>query len=246
MNAKNNNNNNVNHNLLINGKFTSDSKIVANSFNRYFTSVAQKVVEKLKPSIKDSNMNSIFLQPVSPPEVNNITANLDESKSNYSYNVPTKLIKLVRYTFSEPFSTRANSSFSEGNFLDKVKFAKVTPTNKKKSKLECENYHPISILPIFSKIIEKLTNSRLVSFLGRNYIIYRHQYGFQENKSTSLAILELQSQLINNIEKGLFSCCIFLDFSKAFDTVNHDILLKKLEHYDISGMALSWFKSYLN
>ena len=226
--------------------------MVANSFNQYFTSVAQKLVEKMEPATKDfkdflvnSNLNSIFLDPVTPEEVNDIIANLDESKSNDSYNVPIRLIKLARYTISEPFSTIANSSFLEGVFPDKLKFAKVTPIYKSKSKLECGNYRPISILPIFSKILEKLMNSRLVKFLGINDIIYKHQYGFQENKSTSLAILELQSQLINNIEKGLFSCCIFLDFSKAFDTVNHNILLKKLEHYGIRGLALSWFKSYL-
>ena len=163
---------------------------------------------------------------MTPQEVNDIIANLDESKSNDSYNVPTRLIKLARHTISEPFFTIANSSFLEGVFPDKLKFAKVTPIHKNKSKLECGNYRPILILPIFSKILEKLMNSRLIKFLGINDIIYKHQYGFQENKSTSLAILELQSQLINNIEKGLFSCCIFLDFSKAFGTVNHTILLK--------------------
>ena len=91
--------------MLINGKFTSDSKIVANSFNQYFISVAQKLVEKMKPSKNDfkvflpiSNLNSIFLDPVTPEEVNDIIANLDESKSNDSYNVPTRLIKLAHYT----------------------------------------------------------------------------------------------------------------------------------------------------
>ena len=122
----------------------------------------------------------------------------------------------------------------------KILFDLITLIHKSKSNLERGNYRPISILPIFSKILEKLMKSRLVSFLGINDIIYKHQYGFQENMSTSLAILELQSQLINNIEKGLFSCCIFLYFSKAFDTVNHEILLKKLEHYGIRGTALSW------
>ena len=111
----------------------------------------------------------------------------------------------------------------EGVFPDKLKFAKVTLIHKSKSKLECGNYRPISIFPIFSKILEKLMNCRLVKFLGINGIIYKHQYGFQESKSTSLGGLELQSQLINNIEKGLFSCCIFLDFSKAFGTINHNM-----------------------
>ncbi len=146
--------------------------------------------------LTNSNLNSIFLDPVTPEEINDIIANLDENKSNDSYNVPTRLIKLVRYTVSEPFSIIANSSFSEGYFPDKLKFAKVTPIHKSKSKLECGNYPPISILPIFSKILEKLMNSRLVKYLGINDILYKHQYGFQENKSTSLAVLELQSQLI--------------------------------------------------
>ncbi|MCP4484704.1 MAG: reverse transcriptase family protein, partial [Flavobacteriaceae bacterium] len=128
----------------------------------------------------------------------------------------------------------------------KLKFAKVTPIHKGKSKLEIGNYRPISILPIFSKILEKLMNARMTKFLNKNKIIFKHQYGFQENKCTSSAILDLQSQLINNIEKKLFSCCVFLDFSKAFDTVNHEILLQKLEHYGFRGIAYSWFKSYLH
>ena len=130
-------------------------------------------------------------------------------------------------TISKLFAHIANSSFSLGVFPEKLKFAKITPIHKGKSKLELGNYRPISLLPIFSKILDKLMNARMVKFLNHNKTIFEHQYGFQENKSTSLAILDLQSQLINNIENKLFSCSIFLDFSKAFDTVDHSILLKK-------------------
>ena len=89
-------------------------------------------------------------------------------------------------------------------------------------------------------------NHRLVKFLNKHNIIFEHQYGFQINKSTASAILELQSQLINNIENNLTSCCIFFEMSTAFDTVNHNILLDKLKHYGIRGVGRTWFKSYLD
>ena len=187
--------------LSINGKTTSDNKTVANPFNQYFATVAQILIEKLGPStkhfkdyLKNPNPGSFFLDLVTPEEVNDIIANLDESKANDSYNIPPKLIKMVRMTILKPFALIANSSFSLGVFPDKLKFAKVTPIHKGKCKLELGNYRPIPILHIFSKLLEKLMNVRMVKFLNQNKIIFEHQYGFQENKSTSLAILDLQSQ----------------------------------------------------
>ena len=87
--------------------------------------------------------------------------------------------------------------------------------------------------------------SRLHNFLEKNKVIFKHQFGFQKNKSTALAILDVTTKLINAIEKKQFSCCIFLDFAKAFDTVDHEILLHKLEYYGVRGVALEWFHSYL-
>ena len=145
---------------------------------------------------------------------------------------------------SKPIALIANSSFSLSVMPDKLKFAKDAPIHKGKSKLELVTYWPISISPIFSKILEKLMHFRIVTFLNKNKIIFEHQDGFQENKSRSLAIVDLQSQLVNNIENKLFSCSIFHDFSKAFDTVNQNILLGKREHYGFRAIVFSWFKSY--
>ena len=100
------------------------------------------------------------------------------------------------------------------------------------------------MLPIFSKILEQIMNKQLVGFLDKYKIIYKHQYGFQKTKSTSQAILDLISKVLQSFEESTFSCCIFLDFAKAFDTVNHEILLSKLYHYGIRGTANDW--SYLS
>ncbi len=89
-------------------------------------------------------------------------------------------------------------------------------------------------------------NHRFVQFLNKHKIIFEHQYGFQKDKSTNSAILELQLQLTNNVENSMSSCCLFLDLSKAFNTVNHDILLDKLEYYGIRGVGLTLLKSYLS
>ena len=114
------------------------------------------------------------------------------------------------------------------------------------SKILCSKCRSISILPIFSKILEKLMHKKLTSFLDRYNILHKHQYGFQRGKSTKHAILDLHTNIIKEVESREKSCSIFLDFAKVFDTVNHHILLEKLKYYGIRGLPLNWFKSYLS
>ena len=129
--------------LNINGKLTTDDKTVAESFKKYFTTVAQTLIDKLGLATKDfrnyltnHNPNSFFLDPVTPEEVNDIIANLDKSKANDSYGFAPKLMKIARVTISKPFARIANSSFSLGVFAEKLKLAKIMPIHKGKSKLE--------------------------------------------------------------------------------------------------------------
>ena len=150
------------------------------------------------------------------------------------------MIKIASNPISKLLSHICNHSFETANFPDKLKFATVIPAHKGDSKLLVNNYRPISLLPIFSKIIERLIYKRLNSFLKENNTLLKHQYGFQAKKPTNMAIIDLYSKIINAIENKEISCCIFLDFAKAFDTVNH-ILLKKLENYGIRGVPLEWF-----
>ena len=128
---------------------------------------------------------------------------------------------------------------------DKLKVGLIHPIHKGQSNMICSNYRPISILPIFSKILEKLMHKRITSFLEKHELLFKHQYGFQKGKSTEHAILDLHSNIIKAIEKKEKTCLIFLDFAKAFDTINHEILIKKLGHFGIRNTQLKSFDSYL-
>ena len=137
-----------------------------------------------------------------------------------------------------------NHSLVNGIFPEKLKCAYVFPVHKANSKLSVSNFRPISILPILSKIFEKVS-TRLMKFLKSTNAIFEHQFGFQAGKSTDLAILDIHSKIVEAFENKELACCVFLVFAKAFDTVNHKILIRKLEYYGIRDSVLKWFESYL-
>ena len=138
-----------------------------------------------------------------------------------------------------------NMSFSEGECRDFLKLSSVIPIYKKDSKLLVANYRPISLLSNINKILEKLMFKRLYSFLESKKCIYDLQFGFRQKHSTNHALLSMTQQIKDNIDKGNIAVGVFVDFQKAFDTVNHQILLKKLEHYGVRGVTNDWFSSYL-
>ena len=195
--------------------------------------------------MNNPNKESFFVTPVTPSEVSEQLLNLNEGKAPDACDIPVKLLKCVINTLSFPLTKLINDSFESGFYPSMLKFAKVVPVHKVKSTEEVTNYRPISLLSFFNKVFDKLMRTRLPSFLKQHNIIFEHQFGFQKNKSTSLAILNLYNELITAIENKKLLCCIFLDLAKAFDTVDHYILLNKLDRYGIRGTALDWFKSYL-
>ena len=127
-----------------------------------------------------------------------------------------------------------------------MKHGEVVPLYKNGSKKLLVNYRPITLLLTISKILEKLVYKRVYSFLNDNNQIYNSQYGFCSNHSCENAITELVSTIVKNLEDQKYTAALFLDLSKAFDTLEHELLLRKLEKYVIRGTCLNWFESYLN
>ena len=133
-----------------------------------------------------------------------------------------------------------------GIIPDDLKVALVTPVFKANNKEEFSYYRPISVLPCFSKILEKVMYKRILKYLNQNNILFPSQYGFRKKHSTNLATIELMTKITDAIDNNEYTVGVFLDLAKAFDTVNREILLKKLEHYGIKGIVNDWFKNYLS
>ena len=236
--------------LLFNNIEHVDAHNIAKIFNEYFSKVPNTLNSNIPPSDTDPlsyvnfNQSSIFLHPVSNEECSSVIRSLKNSKTGLN-SLPVQLLKNECEYFSPVLTSIANNSFSSGIFPKSLKTACVTPILKKGDKKIVSNYRPISVVHYASKILEKLIQNRLHSFLHRFNIISENQFGFRRGKSTQDALIKLVDYFYDSLESKEFSAAIFVDYQKAFDTVNHHILLQKLEAYGIRGMALKLFESYL-
>ena len=158
---------------------------------------------------------------------------------------PLKFIKMAAPIIAAPLADVFNCCISSSTFSDIFKPAEIIPIFKSGDKHTCCNYKPISIILPFSKIFEKCLHKQLKEFFTINNILYKYQSGFRENYSTELAVSQICDDIINGLEQKSITCSIFLDVAKAFDTVNHSILLSKLNTCGIRSPPLELLQSYL-
>lgn len=187
---------------------------------------------------------SFFLLPTSPTEVRSTILNLKNTSAGLD-KVHASYIKDVVDVISGPFAYIVNLIFETGVFPKELKKSKTIPVFKKGDRTMISNYRPISILPFFSKVVEKLLEQRLSNYLDQKNIITKRQFGFRHGFSTNLALIALTDKLKKEIDQGKIVGSVFIDFTKAFDTITHDILFRKLASYGIIGPPLKLIQSYL-
>ena len=225
---------------------------IANSFNNYFINVIKDIVKNIKISNnmpseiqEPSNVYSIFMYPTNEAEVTTILSELKQNASPGVDNLHPSAIKLSTPYIKCFLVYLINCSLNDGIFPETLKLARVTPIFKEGDKSLLENYRPISVLNVFSKVYETVIKNRLSTFFDKHNVLYEKQFGFRRNHSTYMPLISLVDQITSNIEQNLYTMVMLLDFKKAFDSVDHLILLNKLNHYGIRGQALNLIKNYL-
>ena len=241
--------------LKVNGKRCCNSQSIANEFGSYFSTVGETFANKIPTSNKSINdylkamqscQRSIFLMPCTITETKELISKLPNKGSSGTDNISNILLKKLKDEIANPLTVIINASIEQGSFPDLMKCTLVVPLYKAKAKDEVTNYRPISLLMTMSKIIEKVMYKRVYGYLNLSGQLYDSQYGFRNNHSCEHAIGELLGNIVKNQQLGKNTVSIMLDLSKAFDTLQHSVIFKKLELYGLRGNCLAWFKSYLS
>ena len=231
---------------------TSDKKVISENFNDFFVNVGYNLAKRI-PNVNvsprdfmgDRLIESIYLEPVTSVGIDQIIKDLKNGAPGCD-DITAFVLKDTRQSINIPVCYLCNLSLSEGVFPNELKLANVSPLFKSGDPMLFNNYRPVSLLCVLSKVFEKVMYTRLLDFLELRNILIKNQFGFRKFHSSYMALMVMMNDISKALDEGDSVIGIFLDFSKAFDTVNHRILLDKLFHYGIRGNALDWFESYLS
>ena len=217
--------------INFNGSLIANRRVILTEFNKYFVNIANNLNkegnannnEEFRKFMKNRNENSLFsFEKISDSEISDLIDDLNPNKKSDIY---CRILQLFKHKLTPVLTILFNNCMIAGIFPDPLKIAKVLPLFKSGDKNKIENYRPISILPILSKIFEKLINKRMIGFFDENDVIYEKQFGFRKQHSTVHALNTAVTQILNSLNNNKIVVGVFLDFSKAFDTVVHNILI---------------------
>lgn len=239
--------------LLVNNKEITSNEEITNTMTTYFCKLGKNISDSIdtvpghfSDYLRNKVCQSFFLSPVANENVLSELNKLNEKKSSGPDNFTPKLVHQCADIFVIPLTIIYNKCIEYAKFPSPLKLAKVIALYKKKSHSLPSNYRPISLLNCFSKIFEKLIYKQMIKFIEKHKILYINQFGFRKGYSTTMALIEVVEEIKIAIDKGEYAIGIFLDIQKAFDSIDHNILLKKLDHYGFRGHSQIFLKSYLS
>ena len=245
----------VNSKFKYNGDVINDGKIIANRFNNFFVNVGDLLANEIPSTdrcsseyIKYEISEKFYASAVTEDEICKIIRNFKDSAAGWD-DLRPRIMKLIQNCIKSPLVHICNRSFMTGIFPSELKIANVVPIFKSGDDMVFSNYRPVSVLPVLSKISERLMYiaSYYTSItINHHGLLYEYQFGFQKRKSTHMALITLIGKITEALDQCELVIGIFLDFSKAIDTVDHGILLQKLELYGVQHIALKWFDSCLS
>ena len=245
--------------LRVNDVTISKDNLIAETFNDFFIHIGSKLASEIDGQLPNESdpegiinsniphLNRFEFSAISQEEVYTELCNLKESKSTGLDTIPSRALKISASVIAPSITWIFNLSLKKGIFVDEWKKAWVLPIYKSGNRHNCENYRPISILPVISKILERCVFNQLYNFLNENSLLSKHQFGFRPKNSTLTALIEMCDEFYQNLDDGKLNGVVFLDIRKAFDSVDHKILLCKMKtQFGLSNIEIDWFASYLS